>query len=83
MAGVYKKPVAAKKPAFPDAKPVKRAALAKATKAPMAKPTVKTKSKAKPTTPAHLKELKTEAKRVKGLYDPTARPGFKYGKGTM
>lgn len=70
MAGVYKKPVAAKKPAS-------RGPLAKASKAPMAK------QKVKPTTPAHLKELKAESKRVKGLYDPTARPGFKYGKGTM
>lgn len=46
--------------------------------------TPKAKSTAKKsTTPLHLKELKTESRRVKNLYDPTARPGFKYGKGTM
>jgi hypothetical protein len=32
---------------------------------------------------AHLRDLQKESKRVKGLYDPTARPGFQYGKGTM
>jgi hypothetical protein len=32
---------------------------------------------------AHLRDMQKEAKRLKGLYDPTARPGFQYGKGTM
>jgi hypothetical protein len=79
MANSLNKPKAPKP--FAGSKPVKRAALAKATKAPMVKSTAK--PKAKSVTPAHLKELKTEAKRVKGLYDPTARPGFQFGKGTM
>ena len=55
------------------------------------KKTSLSKSTAKPKAPAkkqkapvnqHLKELKRESRRVKGLYDPTARSGFKYGKGT-
>lgn len=46
-------------------------------------PAKKTTAKSKTPVNQHLKELKTEAKRVKGLYDPTAKPGFKYGKGTM
>ena len=57
------------------------AVMNKATKpkAPAKKTAVKSKAPAN----QHLKELKAESKRVKGLYDPTARPGFKYGKGTM
>jgi hypothetical protein len=32
---------------------------------------------------AHLRDLQRESNRVKKLYDPTAVPGFKYGKGTQ
>lgn len=46
-------------------------------------PAKKTAAKSKAPANQHLKELKAESKRVKGLYDPTARPGFQFGKGTI
>ena len=61
--------------------PAGRKVIAK--KAQAVTPLSKEKAKSKAPANQHLKELKTEAKRVKGLYDPTAKPGFKYGKGTM
>lgn len=30
----------------------------------------------------HLRDMQKESRRLKGLYDPTARPGFQFGKGT-
>lgn len=50
-----------------------------------AKTTAKSKTTKKKTavTNQHLRDLQKETKRLKGLYDPTARPGFKFGKGTI
>lgn len=77
------KPVASsasKKPAFPAAKPVKRVALSKGTKAPMAKSTAKPTAKPKATVKPTAKPKPNGYNKYK---DATDRPGFQYGKGTM
>jgi hypothetical protein len=49
------------------------------------KPSAPAKAKTKTSKPdnAHLRDMEKEARRVKKLWDPTARSGFQYGKGTM
>jgi hypothetical protein len=67
----------AKKPAFPSAKSVKRTTLAKATKAPMAKP----KNTGKPASNSQIKKSETMLKNTKSSGN-TARDKEKIAKKT-